>query len=173
MNRKKLILLVPVLLILGLALYYFMPGRSLPRDVKIDYIMVDKTARKMKVYADGKRLKTYRISLGRNPVGDKEFQGDYKTPEGVYSINTKNPNSRYHKNLGISYPDSDDVAVARKLGKPAGGDIKIHGLKPGLGYIGKFHLWLDWTQGCIAVTNPEIDELYDRVATGTKIEIKP
>lgn len=173
MNRKKLILLIPSLLIMGLAIFYFFPGRSLPRNVKIDYILVDKSARKMKVYADGKRLKTYRISLGRNPLGDKEFQGDYKTPEGVYSINGKNPNSLYHKNLGISYPNADDVAHARKLGKSAGGDIKIHGLKPGLGYIGKFHLWMDWTKGCIAVTNREIDELYDRVEIGTKIEIKP
>lgn len=173
MNRKKLTLLIPILLIMGLALFYFLPGRSLPRDVRIDSIVVDKSARKMNVYANGKRLKTYRISLGRNPLRDKEFQGDYRTFEGVYTINDKNANSLYHKNLGISYPNSDDVAYARKLGKSAGGDIKIHGLKPGLGFIGRFHLWLDWTKGCIAVTNQEIDELYDRVPKGTKIEIKP
>jgi len=127
----------------------------------------------MLVYSNGELIKTYKISLGKQPVGAKEFEGDKKTPEGFYFINDKNPNSGYHKNLGISYPDNDDMEYARHLGKPAGGDIKIHGIRNKIGIIGKFHRWFDWTEGCVAVTNEEIDELYEAVKIGTNIEIKP
>lgn len=118
-------------------------------------------------------MKTYTISLGGNPIGDKEYEGDKKTPEGIYYINDKNPNSGYHKNLGISYPNKKDIEQAKKLGKPVGGDIKIHGLKNRTGVIGKLHRWFDWTLGCIALTNNEMDELYYSVPIGTKIEILP
>ena len=105
--------------------------------------------------------------------GTKPPAKDKKTPEGIYSINDKNPDSGYHKNLGISYPDKDDLDNARRLGKSAGGDIKIHGLRNRIGFIGKFHRLFDWTLGCIAVTDKEIDELYRAVKIGTRIEIKP
>ncbi|MBA9072554.1 murein L,D-transpeptidase YafK [Flavobacterium gossypii] len=127
----------------------------------------------MKVYSEGVLLKTYRISLGKNPVGHKQFEGDCKTPEGIYSIDGRNPNSTFHKNLGISYPNEKDLEKAKSLGKPAGGDIKIHGLRNGRGYISKFHRWRDWTAGCIAVTDVEIDELYDAVKIGAEIQIYP
>ena len=104
---------------------------------------------------------------------DKEFEGDKKTPEGLYINNDKNPNSGYHKNLGISYPKKDNIENAKRLGKPTGGDVKIHGLRNKTGFISKFHRWSDWTLGCIAVTDEEIDELYNAVKIGTKIEIKP
>lgn len=91
----------------------------------------------------------------------------------MYFINDKNPHSGYHKNLGISYPDQDDIARAKQLGKPPGGDVKIHGLRNKTGSISKFHRWYDWTLGCIAVTDEEIDELYGAVQVGTPIEIKP
>ena len=96
-----------------------------------------------------------------------------KTPEGRYIINARNPNSGYHKNLGVSYPNETDKVNAEKLGKPAGGDIKIHGLRNGRGYIGKFHHLKDWTAGCIAVTNDEVDELYAAVKPNAVIEIRP
>jgi len=97
--------------------------------------------------------------LGRNPVGHKEFEGDKKTPEGIYTINDKNPNSGYYKNLGVSYPNAQDIENAKKLGKPAGGDIKIHGIRNYCGIIGKFQRWADWTYGCIAPTNREMEEI--------------
>ena len=173
MTKRKIIRLTIFLILAGFLIYYFYPENKLPSDIQIDTIVVYKSKREMAVYSGGQLLKTYKISLGREPTGHKEFEGDKKTPEGIYSINDKNPNSGYHKNLGISYPNSDDLENAKKLEKPAGGDIKIHGLKNGAGFIGKFHRLSDWTFGCIAVTDKEIDELYKAVKIGTRIEIKP
>jgi len=118
-------------------------------------------------------VKTYKISLGRSPKGAKEFEGDRKTPEGFYTINDKNPNSGWHKNLGISYPNQKDINHAKSLGKSPGGLIKIHGLPNDNNYIGRFHGLFDWTLGCIAMTDKEIDELYKHVEIGTTIEIRP
>lgn len=154
-------------------IYYFYPEEKLAQGITIDSLVVLKSKREMIAYSNGKLVKTYKISLGRNPVGDKEYEGDKKTPEGIYSINDKNPNSGYHKNLGISYPDHQDIEHSKKMGKPTGGDIKIHGIRNGMGYIGKFHRWIDWTAGCIALTDPEVEELYNAVPIGTMIEIKP
>lgn len=159
-------------ILLAIAVYYFYPEKKLPKGKIIDKIEVFKSKRKMFVYSDGKLLKTYTISLGRNPVGHKEVEGDFKTPEGIYEINAKNPNSGYHKNLGVSYPNEEDSAHAKSLGKSPGGDIKIHGIRNGSGFISKFQRWKDWTAGCIAVTNDEVDELYESVKIGAKIEIK-
>ena len=139
-------------------------------DVKIDSIAVYKAKRKMEVYSKGKLLKTYNISLGGQPVGAKEFEGDLKTPEGHYAITDRNPNSLYHKNLHVSYPNKEDIAYAKSKGKNAGGQIKIHGI--GKHINPAVHL-TDWTLGCIAVTDKEIDELYISVKTGAKINIKP
>lgn len=146
---------------------------TLPRYVVIDKIVVYKSSRKMYVYMDGEWIKTYRIALGSNPEGRKRCSGDCKTPEGIYYIDDKNPNSDYHKNLGISYPNDRDRERARRLGKSPGGDIKIHGLPNGKGYLGRSHRINDWTEGCIAVTNEEIDELFDHVEVGTPIYIYP
>lgn len=169
----KKIVIVVVLVILPLGIYYFYPEPKLPSNTKINSLIVYKSKRQMEAYFDGKLLKVYKISLGRNPIGDKQFEGDKKTPEGVYYINAKNPKSGYHKNLGISYPDKEDVKISKTIGKPSGGDVKIHGLKNGQSFISKFQRWYDWTAGCIAVTNEEVDELYETVDIGTKIEIKP
>jgi Uncharacterized protein conserved in bacteria len=173
MAKRKIIRLTITLTIAGLLIYYFYPENKLQNNVQIDNIIVCKSKREMSVYSNGELLKTYKISLGRQPLGRKEFEGDKKTPEGIYSINDKNHNSGYHKNLGISYPGKNDIENAKQFGKSAGGDIKIHGFRNGIGFVGKFHRWFDWTLGCIAVTNQEIDELYDTVKIGTRIEIKP
>jgi len=146
---------------------------KLADGVKIDKIEILKAKRQMNVYQNGKLLKTYKIALGPNPVGPKEIQGDGKTPEGVYKIDGKNPNSLYHKNLSVSYPNARDIARAKKLGKSPGGDIKIHGIGKTYGYLGPLHALHDWTLGCIAVTNEEIDEIYARTPVGTEVEIKP
>lgn len=127
----------------------------------------------MQVLSGSEVLKTYKISLGRNASGDKEEQGDKRTPEGDYFIDGKNPGSAYHKNLGVSYPNERDVAEARSKGLDPGGDIKIHGIRNGFGFIKKFHLLFDWTAGCIAVTDDEIDELYASVKVGTPVTIMP
>jgi len=173
MTKIKIVWLIALLILAVLATYYFYPKGKLPNDTQIDSIIVYKSKRQMSVYSNGQLLKNYKISLGRQPVGAKKFEGDKKTPEGVYFIDDKNPNSGYHKNLGISYPDKDDIENAMTFGKSAGGDIKIHGIKNRIGFIGKFHRWIDWTSGCIAVTNDEIDELFKAVKMEARIEIKP
>lgn len=173
MRIKKISALVILLLLIVTILYYYYPEEKLPKEAQVDFILVSKSKRELMAYSKGELLKTYKISLGRNPIGDKEFEGDKKTPEGVYFINAKNAQSGYYKNLGISYPNNEDIAYSRKLGKSTGGDVKIHGIKNGIGFIGKFHRWYDWTAGCIALTNEEVDELYNSVNIGTKIEIKP
>lgn len=159
--------------IIVLAVYYFYPEKTLPANIQVDSIVVYKSRHTLLAFSKGQLVKTYKISLGSIPMGSKKFEGDKKTPEGVYFINAKNPNSGYHKNLGISYPDKRDMDNAKKIGKPTGGDVKIHGLRNGLGFLCKFQRWYDWTAGCIALTNQEVDELYTSTKIGTKIEIKP
>jgi len=173
MTKRKIIWLTIPFILAGLLVYYFYPESKLPNNIQIDNILVYKAKREMLVFSNGKLLKSYKISLGRQPIGAKEFANDKKTPEGIYSISSKNPNSGYHKSLDISYPNISDLENARRLGKSAGGDIKIHGIKNGIGFVGKFHRQFDWTLGCIAVTNREIDELYKAVKVGTRVEIKP
>lgn len=173
MRTKSFIYPTLFLSVIILSVYYFYPESKLASDIKIDSLVVYKSERKLFAYSNGKLIKTYKISLGKNPVGDKRFEGDKKTPEGIYFINAKNPNSGYYKNLGISYPDKQDIEFSKRLGKPTGGDIKIHGLRNGMGYIGKFQRWYDWTAGCIALTDREVDELYYSEEVGTQIEIKP
>lgn len=166
-------LLIFLIIPLAIAIYYFFPQKKLPPGKTIDRLVVHKSKHKMEAYSGNELLKTYTISLGKNPVGHKQFEGDCKTPEGTYTINDRNPNSAYYKNLGISYPNAVDRANAEKLGKSPGGHVKIHGLRNGCGYIGKFHRWKDWTAGCIAVTNKEMKELYKAVKQDAVIEIKP
>jgi murein L,D-transpeptidase YafK len=170
---KKWIILVLGFVLVAAAIYYFYPEQKLPPGTKIDKLVVIKSERIMEAYSGDELIKTYKIALGRHPVGDKQAQGDKRTPEGEYIINDRNANSGYHKNLGVSYPDKADRAAAKALGVDPGGEIKIHGLKNGIGAIGKFHRLLDWTAGCIAVTDQEVDELYDAVENGTPIIIKP
>jgi murein L,D-transpeptidase YafK len=161
-------------MLLGTCLYlYFKPNTELNINSKIDNSVVYKSKRQLLAYSNEQLIKTYKISLGKNPVGAKQHKGDNKTPEGVYYIKGKNPNSIAYKNLGISYPNKVDLEKARKLGKPTGGDIKIHGMMNGLRFIGRLHICCDWTNGFIAVTNNEVDELYKYVKTGAKIEILP
>ena len=154
-------------------IYYVYPEAELPPNTKIDKLVVVKSERVMYAYAGGQVAKTYKVSLGQNSVGDKQFQGDKRTPEGRYKINDRNPNSTFHKNLGVSYPNAADIIQAKIKGVDPGGDIKIHGLKNGLGFIGKFHRIFNWTAGCIAVTDKEMDELYTSVDNGTPIIIEP
>jgi len=144
-----------------------------PLEGKIDRIRVIKHDRVLILFKKNKPVRTYRIALGRNPVGKKRREGDGKTPEGKYVIDWKNPKSKYHLSLHISYPNKVDKAYAQKHGFSPGGDIFIHGLPNGRGAIGKLHRLYDWTDGCIAVTNEEVEELWKVVPVGTPIEILP
>ena len=172
MSIKKTLTLSFCVAFTGFAIYYFYPVQKIPAGVSIDKIIVVKSKHKLFAYSNGQLVVTYKIAIGKYPTGRKEFEGDMKTPEGTYTIIDKNARSEFHKTLGISYPNQQDITLAQRIGKAAGGDIKIHGLKNGQGYIGKFHRWRDWTNGCIALTNDEVDQLYDHTPVGTLIEIK-
>ncbi len=139
---------------------------------RIDSIVVLKQRHEMRVYGHHSLLKIYKVALGE-PVGAKQFRGDWRTPEGMYFINVKNLHSAYHKSMGISYPSAKDRARAQQYHKDPGGNIMIHGLPNGQGYIGAAHRLKDWTAGCIAVTDEEIDELFTRVEVGTRVNILP
>jgi len=160
-------------LFLGVVIHLGLYPSVSNKDLKVDKIEVFKSKRKLILYFEGKKVKQYSVSLGENPIGAKQIEGDLKTPEGEYFINGKNPNSKYYKNLGISYPNSKDKTKAKALGKSAGGAIKIHGLPNDKPWLGKLHLLRDWTYGCIAVTNKQMEELYRVINVGTKIVIRP
>lgn len=149
------------------------PQGALTTSTRFDLLLLEKDKRRLTAFSGGKAVRVYLVALGATPVGHKEVEGDMRTPEGVYAINDKNPKSAYHLNLGISYPDEADRAHAKTLGKSPGGDIKIHGLAPEFADIGQAHRLTDWTYGCVAVTNEEIEELFARTPVGTPIEIKP
>lgn len=136
-------------------------------------VLVEKAERKLHLLHNEQVVKTYRIALGGSPTGHKTQEGDNRTPEGSYIIDWRNPRSQFYKSLHISYPNSADKEQATKRNVSPGGAIFIHGLGKGFGYIGKAHTLHDWTLGCIAVSNEEIDEIWELVANGTPIEIKP
>lgn len=138
-----------------------------------DRIVILKSKRTLILYSDGKELKSYKVALGGQPIGPKSRQGDHRTPEGIYRIDSKNAHSRFHKALHISYPNQQDRRRAQKLGVNPGGDIMIHGLPDAYAYLGALHRQHDWTEGCIAVTNSEIEEIWTLVQIGTEIEIRP
>jgi murein L,D-transpeptidase YafK len=140
---------------------------------KADRIVVEKSTRTMTLMRDGIVLKTYKVALSREPVGAKEREGDHKVPEGEYVIDSKNPHSRFHLALHISYPNAVDKERARKLGVRPGGNIEIHGLDSKYAWVGSLQRRVDWTDGCIAVTNSEIEEIWPLVAVGTPVEIRP
>jgi murein L,D-transpeptidase YafK len=141
--------------------------------VVVDRLVVYKSERKLVLLTQGKEIRTYKVALGSEPVGPKTRHGDHRTPEGVYTLDSRNPNSHFYKAFHISYPNPKDIATAKKLGLSPGGDIMLHGLPKEYAWVGKAHTLRDWTDGCIAVTNEEMDELWKLVPVGTPIEIKP
>jgi len=138
-----------------------------------DRILIEKNARRLMLISQGEVLKSYNIALGGNPIGPKEQQGDNKTPEGTYVIDGRNKDSRFHLSLHISYPNERDKNRAKELGVSPGGDIMIHGIKNGLSWVGDAHTEVDWTKGCIAVTDEEIEEISKLAPNGTIVEIQP
>jgi tetratricopeptide (TPR) repeat protein len=138
-----------------------------------DKILIEKKERRLSLISRGKVLKTYQIALGGNPNGPKERQGDNKTPEGTYVIDSRNKDSHYHLSLHISYPNEKDKKRAKELGVSPGGNIMIHGIKNGFSWVGDLHTEVDWTKGCIAVTDEEIEEIEKLAPNGTIVEIRP
>jgi len=138
-----------------------------------DRILIEKGARRLTLISQGEALKTYKIALGGNPVGPKERQGDNKTPEGTYFIEGRNRDSKFHLSLRISYPNEKDRARAKELGVPPGGDIMIHGIRNDMSWVGEAHAGIDWTKGCVAVTDEEIEEIARVTPDGTVVEIRP
>jgi murein L,D-transpeptidase YafK len=138
-----------------------------------DRVLVLKQQRKLELLSHGKVIKSYKIALGGSPIGPKTQQGDHRTPEGLYVLDSRNAHSQFYKSIHISYPNARDHAAAREKGVSPGGDVFVHGLPTGYGYVGAAHRLRDWTDGCVAVTNQEIDEIWQAVRDGTPIEIRP
>jgi murein L,D-transpeptidase YafK len=173
MKRRVIVLIF----LFGAILIYFgvteLKSAIIRGTGNIDSIQVYKSKRKLMFFRNGDVSGEFRISLGFHPKGKKRYEKDGKTPEGLYEIDGKNPKSVAHKNLGISYPNQSDRSFARRAGQKAGGAIKIHGLLKKYRKLGKLHRFYDWTAGCIAVTDEEVDYLYENTAVGTPIRILP
>jgi murein L,D-transpeptidase YafK len=155
------------------ALTEALPAQQHPAPQKADAILILKKDHLMELLAGGKVIRTYKVALGQGGLAPKVRQGDARTPEGHYSIDAKYTATHYHKALHISYPDAEDRKRAAKLGVSPGGSILIHGLPNGQGYVGAAHRLYDWTLGCVAVTDEEIDEIWELVPVGTPVEIRP
>jgi murein L,D-transpeptidase YafK len=171
-------MLVLLLIAAGITAWDFLQlGRKIPELVsaenRADLIRVDKAARTLTLLHGGNIISSYQVSLGAAPKEHKMCEGDGRTPEGRYSIDSKNSRSRFHLSLHVSYPDAEDRGRAQRQGVSPGGDIMIHGLPNGLSWLDRLHRQRDWTDGCVAVTNREMDEIWARVAPGTAIEIRP
>jgi murein L,D-transpeptidase YafK len=144
-----------------------------PPPLKADSILILKKDHVLELLQGGKVIRTYKVALGRGGLAPKEREGDGRTPEGHYIIDSRTAESHYHKALHVSYPNAEDRKRAAKLGVAPGGAIMIHGLPNGMGALGAAHRLYDWTLGCIAVTDEEIDEIWDLVPIGTPVEIRP
>jgi len=148
-------------------------GQTASPPLKADLILVEKAQRTMRLMRGETTLKIYKVALSSQPVGAKEREGDHKVPEGQYTVDAKNAQSQFHLALHISYPNASDRERARKLGVRPGGNIEIHGLGKSYGWVGRMHTQVDWTDGCVAVTNAEIEEIWPLVPVGTRVEIRP
>jgi len=146
---------------------------SRPKAFSADSMVLDKSERQLTMYYRGQKVRTYAVALGKNPVGAKARRGDGRTPEGVYYIEGRNPESTYHLSLRVSYPNATDRARAEASGVATGGDIMIHGLPRAFATVGALHRQQDWTEGCVAVTNEEIEEIWRAVPNGARILIQP
>lgn len=145
--------------------------QQLAKGTRADVVFVDKSKRRMYLKRKGKILRVYHIALGDSPKGHKVKEGDEKTPEGTYVLDWKNENSIAHRSIHISYPNAKDKAHAKKLGVSPGGAIMIHGQMNGYGHLAPIMQQRDWTDGCIAVTDKEMDEIMSLVKVGTPINI--
>lgn len=163
----------------GICLIFFLLTLALPAYaqkpifVQADLVVIHKSKRQLELWSQGETLATYRVALGFNPVGNKEFEGDGRTPEGVYTVIRRNEKSKFFKSLQLDYPNASDVAAARARGLSPGGMIMIHGISNHKTAKQLGHPDSDWTEGCIAVTNLEMQNIWNRVPEGTAVLIMP
>ena len=175
MRRRGVLAAIACLLVV-IAAFFALRGAAVEKPApaqKADSILILKKDHVLELLAGGKVIRTYKVALGRGGLAPKEREGDARTPEGHYVIDARNADSHYHRALHISYPDDADRRRAAKLGVAPGGAIMIHGLPNGFGNLGAAHRLYDWTLGCIAVTDEEIDEIWNMVPVGTPVEIRP
>lgn len=174
---RKLMVMVLLLVLLGGGLFAWQSWRVLQRSPRAlpqaSEVRVDKSEHRMQLRRDGQVIASYAISLGANPLGDKRREGDEKTPEGRYVLDWRNAGSRFFRSLHISYPNAADRARAAKAGVDPGGAIMIHGMPNGYAWAAPLLRYLDWTDGCIAVDNVAMREIWKAVPTGTPIVIQP
>jgi murein L,D-transpeptidase YafK len=173
MARRMIVLVVTIFALLSFTCFHaHHVWNQLPPGTTIDRILVEKSDRKLSVFANGKKLKSDRVALRRNAIGAKQEEGDDKTPQGVYKIDGPNAQSNFHLALHISFPSDEDKQGAAEHGVSAAFDMMIHGIRNGLGWIGAFHRLHDWTAGCIALTDEEIEELWRITPKGATVEIR-
>jgi murein L,D-transpeptidase YafK len=167
-------LLLAPLLLAGLACAD-LASAQLPRaePTKADLVIVRKKDRTLELRRDGRVIEAFPIALGPSPAGPKRKEGDGRTPEGVYTLDWRNSNSQFYRAIHVSYPRGDDQLHARRWGVSPGGLIMLHGLPNGVSAARVGHPWSDWTNGCIAVTNEEMDQIWSMVEDGTTIIIYP
>lgn len=169
---KRLLLAIAVLVV-AVGAWAQWPSSPLPPTAHADKVVVRKSARVMELYDGARLLRAYHVSLGPHAAGHKQENSDGRTPEGRYALDYRNPRSSFHLALHVSYPSPADVASARQRGVDPGGLIMVHGLRNGLGWLGRLHRFVDWTDGCVAVTDSEIEEIYRVVPNQTPIIIEP
>jgi murein L,D-transpeptidase YafK len=146
---------------------------SLAVAEKADLVVVSKSESRLYLERAGKRFASFKVAFGGDPKGHKQQEGDERTPEGRYVLDSKNPNSAFHKSIHISYPNAADRAAAKSRGVSPGGDVMIHGQKNGWGWLAPIAQLFDWTDGCVALKNSEMEEVWNAVDVGTPIEIHP
>ena len=175
MYRKLLISIVLASLVVPLAGADSMAGLAGPAGMiqPVDRVVVTKSTRKMELYREGSLIASYKVSLGLVPTGQKQREGDYRTPEGRYRLTRRNAQSDFFLAVQVSYPEATDIAIARRNGWAPGGSIMVHGLPNERPNWGEEHWMYNWTNGCIAVTNREMDEIWASTELGTPIEIRP
>jgi murein L,D-transpeptidase YafK len=174
--RRRGVLSATACLLAVIAAFFALRGSAVrhPQPAqKADSILILKKDHVLEVLAGGKVIRTYKVALGRGGLAPKQREGDGRTPEGHYVIDARNADSQYHRALHVSYPNEDDRRRAAKQGVSPGGAIMIHGLPNGFGNLGAAHRLYDWTLGCVALTDEEIDEIWDMVPIGTPVEIRP
>ena len=172
-HGRNRLLIAAALTCIGGVIWALWPQRSLPDGVVVDRVVVRKGPRTLELYRGSQLLRTYTIALGRTPLGHKQQEGDGRTPEGQYVLDYRNPKSSFHRSLHVSYPAASDTTSAKSRGVSPGGMIMVHGIRNGFGFVGRLHRLFDWTDGCIAVTDRDIEEIWRVVPDGTPILIEP
>ncbi len=175
MNRKSLIPMIVATLFAAFAQADSMTGLAGPAGMlqPADRVVVHKAGRKMELFREGQLVASYRISLGLAPSGQKQREGDFRTPEGSYRLTRRNAESDFFLAVQVSYPEAADIALARRNGWAPGGAIMVHGLPNYLKYPRDRYLNTDWTDGCIALSNENMLDFWLLTGQGTPIEIRP